>query len=240
MIVAIEGQDGVGKTSAINRINQFMHMYQYGLKFPAYNYSNTTFLNDAEYVKTHAQMCIETFLTSNSFAERIDALKRFDYFHTVDKLLCAENIENMNKKEIYLFDRYCLSQAIYSKACAEILLEDYDDIYYNVPDKYSREIIKDLWYNVGVNDYMLPKIKLTIVFVADANNISDRLVVRGQKDMIDSAARLQQKVNQMYLDKIFTEQYSNSEYTVTINTSGMTVDDMAEKIKETITMYSHM
>ena len=243
MIVAIEGQDGIGKTSAINEINQFMHVYQYGMKFPAYSYPKTSFFTDADYLKNTAKLCIETFFNSKSFVERADALRRFDFVHTTDKLLCTKELEAYAKKgDIYLFDRYSLSQAVYSKCCAELLLEDYDNIYSENPDPVCREMLKDLWYNVGMTNYMVPKARLTIVFIADSNTIKDRMNNREvtTNDSIDVAMRLQEKLNHTYTNKIFTEQYSNSDYTVTINTTGMTVRKMAEKIQSTIWHYCNV
>ena len=238
MIVAIEGQDGIGKTSAINKINEFMHLYKYGMKFPAYTYRPVnTFITDSDYVKNTSKLAIETFFTSKSFIERIDALKRFDLMHTIDKYLNMDEITKMQETgDIYLFDRYCLSQAVYSKSCAEILLEDYDDLYFGSGYGVARGLIKDLWYDVGNTIYLLPKITLTIVFVADSNTVKERQGTR-TNDLMDMQVRLQNKVNNAYVNKMFTEEYSNSEYTVTINTTGMDVRTMAKTIQDTISRY---
>ena len=123
-----------------------------------------------------------------------------------------------------------------------MLIEDYDNIYSDDTDPVCREMLKDLWYSVGMTNYMIPKAKLTIVFVADSNTIKDRMNSREviNNDPIDVARRLQEKLNRAYTNKIFTEEYSNSDYTVTINTTGMTVRQMAEKIQSTIWHYCNV
>lgn len=237
MIVAIEGQDGIGKTSAIKRINENIHLYNYGMKFPVYSYPSNTFITDGDYVKNTSSLAIEVFFNSKSFIERIDALKRFDLMHTIDKYLNTDNITKMQETgDIYLFDRYCLSQSVYSKSCAEILLEDYDDLYSGSGYSTARGLIKDLWYDVGNTIYLLPKITLTIVFVADSDTIKERQNTR-TNDIMDMQSRLQDKVNNTYLNKMFTEEYANSEHVVTINTTGMDVSTMARTIQDTISRY---
>ena len=240
MIIAIEGMDGVGKTSAINHLNQFMKLYPFGQKYPAYSYEGA-FFSDAEYIKNTIKLNTEIFFSSKSFIERANAVRNIDFLHYTDKMLTRSTLErNATNGDVCLYDRYCLSQAVYAKAMMDILIEELNAKYNDMPDYYSDDYLRDLRYDVGDNFYNLPRAKLTIVFVANTEEVLERTKNRESNELIDTQVLYQNKVNSLYNNREFVERNSNSEHTVIVDTTGMTVVQMANRIEELVAYYSRI
>lgn len=238
MIIAIEGMDGIGKTSAINYTNGFLKLYSFGQKYPVYSYDGP-FFEDAEYIKNNIKLNTEIFFSSKSYIERVKAVKTIDFLHYTDKMLTRKALEhNATSGEICLYDRYCLSQAVYAKAMMDILIDELNTKYDDRPDFYSQDYLKEVRYDVGDNFYDLPRAKLTIVFVADTDEIIRRTKTkRSENDMVDTLKLYQNKINALYMNKEFVQNNSNSEHTVIVDTTGMTVEKMGDKIRDLINYY---
>lgn len=239
MIIAIEGMDGVGKTSAINYTNGFLKLYSFGQKYPAFSYEGP-FFEDSEYIKNAIQLNTNIFFKSNSFIGRAVAVKNIDFLHYTDKMLTRKALEhNATSGEICLYDRYCLSQAVYAKAMVDMLIEELENKYDGTPEFFSYDYLKELRYEVGDNFYELPRAKLTIVFVANTEEVLKRNN-REVNDIVDKNRVFQNKVNALYTNKEFVDRYSNSEHTVIVDTTGMTVESMGKKIRDLINYYANI
>ena len=240
MIVAIEGQDGIGKTSAINKINSYYKRYSWGQKYPSFSYEGE-FFKDADYIKNEIKRNTEVFFTSKSFIERAHAVKNIDFLHYTDKMLTKKTLDiNVKSPEIQLYDRYCLSQAVYAKAMMDMLIEELDAKYDDMPDFHFKEYLNEIRFDVGDNFWELPKAKLTIVFIANQEETERRVNMREDKDVVDINSVYQTKVNDLYRNKDFVNLNANSEFSVIVDTTNMTVDDMAGKIEDLVQYYSHL
>ena len=238
MIIAIEGQDGIGKTSAINHINSYMKRFSWGQKYPCFSYEGE-FFKDADYIRDGIKKSTEIFFTSKSFVERAHAVKNIDFLHYTDKMLTKKTLDlNYSSPDIHLYDRYCLSQAVYAKAMMDILIEELDKKYDDMPDFHFKEYLNEIRFDVGDNFWELPKAKLTIVFVANQEEAERRVNMREDKDIVDLNSLYQSKVNDLYRNKDFINLNSNSEFSVIVDTTNMSVADMAEKIEDLVKYYS--
>ena len=64
--------------------------------------------------------------------------------------------------------------------------------------------------------------------------------MREDKDPVDLNTRYQAKVNELYRNKDFVNLNANSEFSVIVDTTNMTVKDMAEKIEDLVKYYSNL
>ena len=240
MLFAIEGQDGIGKTSAINHINSYMKIFGWGQKYPSFSYEGE-FFKDSDYIKNEIKRNTEVFFTSKSFIERAHAVKSIDFLHYTDKMLTRKTLEmNAKSPDIHLYDRYCLSQAVYAKAMMDILIEELDTKYNDTPNYYFKDYLNEVRFDVGDNFWELPKAKLTIVFIANREEAERRINLREDKDSVDLNSVYQSKVNALYRNKDFVNSNCNSEFSVIVDTTSMTVEDMANKIEDLVKYYSHL
>jgi hypothetical protein len=122
----------------------------------------------------------------------------------------------------------------------DILIEELNEKYNDMPDYYSDDYLRELRFEVGDNFYELPKAKLTVVFVANTEAVLERTKKRDINDLVDTQALYQNKVNALYTNREFVERNSNSEHTVIVDTTGMTVAQMANRIEELVAYYSRI
>lgn len=183
MIIAIEGMDGVGKTTQVDRL---VHRINMNTGVEAYampkDFKNEAYVSCADMV---ANLLDDGFKNLNPKAvASMFTLQRWEYFHNAGTWSDMHDLTASD--EIYVFDRYVGSNKAYQ--CAR------------VPDS-ERDYIRSWIDNHEHFDMEIPPADLTIFLYADFN-----VVLESLKKKADSPTRLDVfEANKEYLKRVYFE-----------------------------------